>query len=195
MRPVVIVAGLGRCGSSMVMQMLAAGGIPCVGAAPAYEDERTNTRLDPTWYASLAGHAVKLLDPHRLHIPMEPKAVAIRLERRSVEQAASMVKFLRSLGYPIGTSSRDRRRVIQSIENDTAKARAALIARGIPRITLQFEEILARPREAANAIAALLQPHFPGLDLDAMAAAVRQRPPHCMPDMDTEISLAKEATA
>jgi len=33
-QPALLVAGLGRCGSSLTMQMLAAADIPCVGSAP-----------------------------------------------------------------------------------------------------------------------------------------------------------------
>ena len=36
-RPCIIVSGLGRCGSSLVMQMLHAGGVECLGAPPAFE--------------------------------------------------------------------------------------------------------------------------------------------------------------
>jgi hypothetical protein len=39
--PVIVVAGLGRCGTSLVMQMLAAAGLPCVGSFPDFEDDRT----------------------------------------------------------------------------------------------------------------------------------------------------------
>lgn len=36
-KPTIFVSGLGRCGSSMTMQMLDAAGIPCIGDYPAYE--------------------------------------------------------------------------------------------------------------------------------------------------------------
>ena len=43
-RPTVFVCGHGRCGSSMVMQMLDAGGFPCFGEYPAYEPEEVGMK-------------------------------------------------------------------------------------------------------------------------------------------------------
>jgi hypothetical protein len=37
MKPYVIVAGFGRCGSSLTMTMLHAAGIPCIGTPPDFE--------------------------------------------------------------------------------------------------------------------------------------------------------------
>ena len=59
--PVVVVTGFGRCGSTMLMTMLRAGGIPFApGAHP-------RTTEHPGLAAGLAaaqpGHVVKLLDP------------------------------------------------------------------------------------------------------------------------------------
>ena len=45
--PALLVAGLGRCGTSLMMQMLAAAGLPCVGEFPAYEVPELNHRKPP----------------------------------------------------------------------------------------------------------------------------------------------------
>ena len=60
----VIVSGLGRCGTSLVMQMLAAGGIDCYGPFPAYEPEGLGMGRDLPSLLALR-KAFKLLDPHR----------------------------------------------------------------------------------------------------------------------------------
>lgn len=190
--PVIVVAGLGRCGTSMLMQMLAGGGIPCVGRAPAYEDPRTETHVDAGWFESLAGQAVKILDPHRVGVPAAQwEARVILLERRLSEQAKSMAKMLRLVEHmPVG--KRHARLIEKGLRADTAATRAAVA--GLPVLRLQFEEVLAFPTCAAASIANFLHPHFT-LSQAPMVAAVRQRPPQCLPGLDMELSLLREATA
>ena len=73
-RPVIIVSGLPRSGTSMVMQMLEAGGLPCAtdGERAADEDnprgyfevERVKTLsngVDPTWLAGCRGQVIKVI--------------------------------------------------------------------------------------------------------------------------------------
>lgn len=193
-KPVIVVAGLGRCGTSMVMQMLAAGGISCVGRAPAYEDDHTVTCVDAGWFETLCGQAVKILDPQRVGIPAAQwEARVIIMERRLSEQAKSIAKMLRQLErLPI------RKRQITLIEkglrSDTRAVHAA--AAGLPQLRLQFEEVLATPADAAAAIATFIAPWFDP-DQQRMASVVRKRSPQCLPDMAMEMSLIRdlEATA
>lgn len=192
--PVVVVAGLGRCGSSMTMQMLAAGGMVCVGRFPAFEDENTESEIDPDWFASLRGHAVKILDPQRVGIPQTRPARVIWLDRRPAEQAKSICKMLRLL-ESMPMRSRHINTMQRALTTDRRLARSVIGDR--PFLTLQFEETLARPLEAAQKlqqfIAPAFGPHFQ-LDVQAMASAVRPRSPLCAPDLAMELSLTQEST-
>lgn len=185
-KPVIVVAGLGRCGTSMLMQMLAAGGIACVGEAPAYEDARTEASVEAGWFETLAGQAVKILDPHLVGVPAAQwEAMVILLERRHSEQAKSMGKMLRLLeGLPI--EKRHVTRIEKSLRIDSATVRSALS--GLPQLRLQFEEVLANPMAAATAIENFLAPCFV-VDTRRMAAAVRPRMSQCAPGLDMELSL------
>lgn len=69
MTGMVIVSGFGRCGSSMTMQMLAAGGIECLGEWPSFEHPKA-LKLDMAWLRAQEGKALKVLDPHRHRLPL-----------------------------------------------------------------------------------------------------------------------------
>lgn len=189
----VIVAGLGRCGTSLVMGMLHAAGIPCIGTPPDFEDMRTAWRIDPAWLAGRPGHAVKVLDPHRVWPPAGIDAEVIWLDRDPTEQARSQIKLVQSGGFPI-TATRNRMRgLVSVIERDRRQGRKLL--HGLPMLTLTFEDILAEPLKAATAIASFLAPRRPGLDADRMADQVVSRGPECQPTLAIEERLLQAARA
>lgn len=102
--PTVIVAGFGRCGSSLVMQMLHAAGFPVTGEYPSFERDEYNTGgLSPPAGAS------KILNLEC----NPPPAGAYRwvwLDRSPAQQAKSQAKFLLELSG-IRMSRRDVRRM------------------------------------------------------------------------------------
>lgn len=181
MTTALIVAGLGRCGSSMLMQMLSRGGVPCVGEWPAFEPEEANAPT-PAFIAASAGKAVKILDPQRVGLPGDVRV--IWLDRDHGEQAKSHAKFLRMLmGFHVDRDG--RRKLAASMVRDTHAALALIGSRPVMR--LRFEEVLTSPRGTA-----LLLGEFarnPGFDVDAAAAAVHQRSPACAPGLDMELAL------
>jgi hypothetical protein len=182
--PTILVAGLGRCGSSLVMQMLAAAGVPTVGVYPAFEDAMTLRlpALDAQreFYAAAKGRAVKLLDPHLHAPPIGLEYRTIFLSRHPAEQAKSMLKLL-------GTrNDRAARRAMEhSVRQDTGRARQAVARIGDGRfLNLSFENIIHDPLGAAIAIAAHIR-RSPAewISVDAMVRCVRRRPPTCLPYM------------
>src|SRR5690348_17944000 len=93
MNRVLIVAGLGRCGSSLMMQMLQRGGMKCAGEFPAFEMPETNhCSISREWLSQFSGGAVKILDPHLCTIENTP-AVVLWLSRDHWHQAKSQIKF------------------------------------------------------------------------------------------------------
>lgn len=179
----IVVSGFGRCGSSLVMQMLAAGGVPCIGDYPAFEGRD----------AVQPGQAVKILDPHRPDpIPYEIPAGArvIWVERDAHEQIASHDKFLRAL-TGLGYDRASRRRAVASIAKDRAAGMRAIAGR--PLLVLRFEDVLAHPEHEALRIGL-----FVGVPFDSQRAArqVLHRGPRCEPDMAIELRLmARRAEA
>jgi hypothetical protein len=197
MKPTIIVAGLGRCGSTMTMHMLAAAGVPCLGQPPGYEAAETRHDVEPSWLLNQGGSAVKILDPQRVlnfgknWVQIDEDVKVIWLERRHAEQAKSIAKMLRMVE---GLDPRNRhiKRIHKGLDDDRRRARYLLQGWCWPTITLRFEETLARPLVASQAIARFLAPDFE-LDTNAMAAAVRPRSPLCAKDLSMELTLLKEA--
>lgn len=176
-----LVCGLGRCGTTMMMHMLRAGGVSVVGLAPGFEDDRAaNVPIDAAWLVSLGDSAVKVLDPHR-GWREQVAARAIWLDRDETEQAKSQVKFLRLVGgVPIPTSAWKAMR-------SRLRADRALCMRVIPveRKIISFEAVLASPCAAASELATW----FDGFDQDAAAAVVKRRSPKCATSLQLETEL------
>lgn len=183
-----IVSGFGRCGTSLVMQMLAAGGITPTGQWPAFEDPVV-IRLTPDWIAKNKGKALKVLDPHRFRIPAGPKYRVLWLDRDHKEQAKSLMKFLGAT-VGIGFSPRDHKELARAFKRDRPRALQALQSAGAKDVlTLRFEDILSGPQGAAEAIAAFVEMR---LDVSAMARAVMPRGPECRPDLSMEVMLSQK---
>lgn len=191
-KPVVIVSGLGRCGTTMVMNMLAAGGMTCAGFAPAYEDERTGGGpLDREWFESLSGQAVKILNPHQNPPPKDVPSVAIWLDRNPKDQARSQAKFVHLLaGMPLP----DRGHMLRwrkSLTAERADARETLRKNSQIVLSLAFETVLQDPGNAAWTLADALK-RWAVLDTKAMAAVVIRRSPVCAPDLAIETALMRQ---
>lgn len=182
--PVVLVCGFGRCGSSLVMQMLGAGGIPTTGEYPGFEDSRTSIPRDPQWIAEQHGRAVKLIDPQ---FP-DGRLIAghyriIWLDRDHRQQSRSQAKFARLLmGLPI--DRKGVRALARSYATDLPIALKVLKDRGSV-LRIRFEDILLNPEDAARRIHA----HIGCGCVSDMAAQVRSRSPKCAPGLDMELSL------
>ncbi|HWH75147.1 MAG TPA: hypothetical protein VNV16_12895, partial [Methylibium sp.] len=93
--PTTIVSGLGRCGTSMLMQMLHRGGMPCLGPWPSFEVDEARATLAPKFVAEHAGKAIKVLDPQRIGLPADVRVVWLDRDHR--QQAKSHAKFLEIL--------------------------------------------------------------------------------------------------
>lgn len=192
-RPHIIVGGLARCGTTLMMHMLHAGGIPCIGTKPDFEVEEVNHRqVDPAFLARHPGHALKLLDPHETPLPVGTRAVLIWLDRDPDQQARSQAKFVRMTmsGIPMPNRS-TLRRWAAGLRGDRAKALARFP--GWPRLELKFEAIITGPETTAHQIAGFLCQWWPDLDVERMAAQVRPRPTDCAPDLAIELALSEEA--
>lgn len=186
-QPALLVAGLGRCGTTMTMTMLDAGGFPVTGPRPSYEISETFRAdgFDRAWLRSQRGCAVKLIDPTRYALresDFGAPPVFILMERRPAQQARSQVKLLNAgMG---GILARDTEKAMRrSIEQDGPRLRAKLGHLGFV-YRLQFEKVLADPTSAALRLARIVHRHW-GLRFDADAArdAVISRDPRCLPDL------------
>lgn len=192
--PVLFVSGLGRCGTTMVMNMLAAGGMRCAGTPPIYEPPEVNhCTIATAWLARHALHAIKRLDPHQSPLEAPYPSETIWLDRNPREQARSQIKFvcmMTSLPRP----NREARR--QWERNLMRDRRRALDACGPSIMRLSFEDILEAPSIYAQKIADFVQAKgFGELHVNSMMSVVQRRSPQCAPNLDMEISLTRKAQA
>lgn len=186
----IIVAGLGRCGSSLVMQMLNAAGIPTTGEYPSFEDDRVNLlSTESLWSGEFKGRAVKILDPHRRDLHLNGCRV-IWLRRNERQQARSIVKFFEAAtGRECIQNRSALRKLERSLVDDAQACKRVLRANKGPWMELSFEDLILKPQAAAQRLA-----EFTGGDAETMAAVVRKRGVECYPGL-LEIDLLEAVQA
>jgi len=183
---ITVVSGLARCGSSMVMRMLRAGGMElyCDHETSFETDKMLGLPDDHEWLGQCVGKAVKLLDPQVFTPPVSRAYRVIWLSRDAVEQAKSQVKFLTMLGVVSTELSKDpetARRISESLRLDEVIALAIWGDRRARMLMLSFEGLLADPMYTAGLIA-----DFVSLSRESvlgMARIVVSRGPECYPGL------------
>jgi len=137
-KPVVVVSGLPRSGTSLMMSMLAAAGLPVVTderRAPDEDNPRGYFEIDrvkqlPTdaqWLWQEGGRAIKII--YRL-LPWVPATLPCRIvfmERDLDEVIRSQQAMLRRQGAP-ELSEAGRQQLVRSYERELAQVRARLAA-------------------------------------------------------------------
>ena len=187
----IFVAGLGRCGSSLVLQMLEAGGIPCLGPYPAFEPECVGLQRDPFELLKLRGVAAKIIDPE-IHEKPWPKfdAKIIWLNRNPKQQAKSQIKFACKLsGMEIPSGRSQISLMASALKRDKFKCCEWWNRCQTEPLFLSFEELLAKPSDCAANIV-----DFIGAgELGEMVNCVVARKPECASGLDMEDALMQSA--
>ena len=117
---IIIVSGLPRSGTSLMMQMLASGGIEVLTdnlrTADAdnprgyYEFEKVKQiERDSSWLPQARGKAVKMVSQLLYHLPAGERYRVLFLERDLGEVLLSQEKMLRRLGRPAAPADEMRR--------------------------------------------------------------------------------------
>lgn len=181
--PVTVVTGLPRSGTSMVMQMLVAGGCQALldqqRAADAsnpygYYEYAPVTRLhaESGWLSAARGRVVKVVAPLLRFLPLvcrEQRPLTYRvifLQRDLGQVVASQQRLLRCLGRehaapPVAL-------LIPALQQELDIAERWIGAYAEASLDLDFLAVLAAPRAAAQRLSAFV----PGLDTERAAAAV-----------------------
>ncbi len=177
---VIIVSGLPRSGTSMMMQMLAAGGLPILTdgerAADAdnprgYFEYEPAKRLggDKAWVETAGGQAVKLVAQLLPGLPPGPDYRILFMERKLGEVVASQAAMLRRLNRDGADISHRRlgamfRRQVEQIGKVIADRSDRCSVLGI-----DYDQVLADPLAVAERVNAFLGGR---LDILEMAKAV-----------------------
>lgn len=175
---IVIVSGLPRSGTSMMMQMLVAGGLPALsdGVRRADQDnprgyfeyERVKqTRKDPSWLDEADGKVVKMVSMLLFDLPPGRDYRVVFMQRDLDEVLRSQAVMLRNLGKGGGGSDAEMRTLyekhLRQLKDWIARRQ------GLQVLYCDYADVLKRPREAAERVARALDC---GLDPDRMAAAI-----------------------
>ncbi len=185
------VCGFPRSGSSLLMRMLDAGGIPPVdgSAFGSYEvkDFGTLATIPPQ---DLIGRSIKLLDYFQWHdrLPDVPWRF-VWSDRRPRQQALSQVKLMRAIGVRIAPFAADG--LATSLRHDRGPLLSRYRAVGVVHHT-SFEALLRYPTIEAAGLSFAFDGEF---DAASAAAVVVPRAPDCAPDLRHELDLLKEMRA
>ncbi len=188
---VTIVSGLPRSGTSLMMQMLAAGGLEVITDGQRAADQHNprgyfeleaikHTRTDHSWLVQAEGKAVKVVHLLLPHLPADREYRVIFMQRDLIEIIASQRAMLQQQGRPAANLPDSR--LAEIFGNQLSEVRQWLS--GHPNfqvLHLQYREVIEAPLTAAQQIATFLGA---GLDPERMAAAVdpslyrqRRKPP------------------
>ncbi|MFN9156287.1 MAG: sulfotransferase domain-containing protein, partial [Planctomyces sp.] len=175
--PVIVVSGLPRSGTSLMMQMLDAGGVFALtdgvrAADPSnprgYFEHEKSLRLyeDNRWLAEARNRAVKIVAPL---FPLLPQGENYRvvLMRRDIEEVIrSQSKMLVRLGKSAASDAEDLRMVLQQHFDEVS---GSCERHGIPVTVVDYSELMA---DAESVVARLSEFLGGGLQTDRMAGVV-----------------------
>jgi hypothetical protein len=180
---VTVVSGLPRSGTSMLMQMLTAGGMPILsdGVRKADADNprgyfeleaAKRIRSDAGFVREAEGHAVKIVAPLLPALPSIPgwRYRVIFLERDLSEVMASQAIMLERSGPEAAETDRDDAKLRGLFGRQLVGVRAELARRqDIDTLFVRYPDAVSDPGPTSRALAAFLDAD---LDTLAMVAAV-----------------------
>jgi hypothetical protein len=179
-RPIVVVSGLPRSGTSLAMNMLQAGGMPIVtdGRRPAdqsnpegyFELELVKTLPEDggaAWLPEARGRAVKVVSPLLTYLPETFDYRVIFMRRELDEVIASQNAMLDARGQPRGAADN---RMRAHYEEHLRQVDRFLHSRSCFTIlSVPYAAVVTQPRQQAEQMATFLGR---ALDVAQMAAVV-----------------------
>jgi hypothetical protein len=174
---ITVVSGLPRSGTSLVMQMLAAGGHPvlCDEARPPDEDNPRgylefakvkSLERDQSWLVEAEGKAVKIVSYLLTKLPAGFEYRVIFLRRDLHEVLRSQDEMLKRRGQPPGPGDEIMR---QHFERHLKTVDDWLARRSIRVWNCRYDELVREARAQATAMASFLEL---SLDVERMVQAV-----------------------
>lgn len=180
----IVVAGLTRCGSSLMMQMLHSGGCPtsCEEGNELISGEHSDqlSALREIALGLTEGKAIKCLDPHRFPLPPNRKYMIIWMSRDFTEQAKSITKFMQML---LGVRESKRtmiRKMEKSLPIETRQCHRLLSDH--PILEVAFENVVNDSKTEAERVADFLK-DVVTLNADKMVSVIINRSTNCYPGM------------
>lgn len=181
---ITVVSGLPRSGTSLMMQMLEAGGIPAltdnrrepdIHNPRGYFEYEAVKRIaqDASWMEAARGKAVKVIYRLVPHLPPDLFYRVVFMDRNLAEVFASQRDMLRARSHAAVEQQEDR--MIEAFTAELKQTRAWLSAQpNIDTLSIRYADIVADPVRCATQLSRFLD----GLDVSAMAAVVDPRLRH-----------------
>ncbi len=180
MEPIVIVSGLPRSGTSLMMRMLEAGGVPPVSDGEREADD-DNPRgyyeyepvkklaQDDGWLDSAGGRAVKVISALLQHLPSRHRYRVVFMRRDLDEVLASQSRMLERRGEPGGDEAILRKAFIKHVE---ATERRLGEAENMDVLYVSYTRLVVAPDRQLDRIVRFFDG---GLDREAMATVIEPR--------------------
>ncbi|MCP4897799.1 MAG: sulfotransferase [bacterium] len=179
-RPVVVVSGLPRSGTSMTMRMLEAGGMQLMTDSKRVADEDNPkgyfevervmdlaAEQDKQWLRDARGKAIKVISYLLPQLPGDLRYRVVFMNREFSEVLASQAKMLARRDEPSETTDDQ---MIKLYKEHLERVRITIrLAPHISCLDVGYRAVLEDPQTQAQRIADFLDA---GLDVDAMAAQV-----------------------
>ncbi len=175
---IVIVSGLPRSGTSMMMKMLAAGGVePLIDNLRAADDDNPKGYFefervkqiehDQAWLADARGRVVKLISALLKHLPPAYTYKVVFMRRAMPEILASQRQMLLRRGEPADAVPDDKMAAL--FDKHVAQVESWLAAQpNIETVYVSYNEVMKEARPQAEIINAFLGG---SLNVDAMIEA------------------------
>jgi hypothetical protein len=167
---VTIVSGLPRSGTSLMMQMLAAGGMQVLTDGRRAADQHNprgyfeleavkHTRTDHSWLAQAEGKAVKVVHLLLPHLPSDREYRVIFMHRNLTEVFASQRAMLQQQGRPVATLPDSK--LGEIFEKQLAEVRQWLSQNpNFQVLNLRHRNVIEMPLTVAQQITAFLGGDF-----------------------------------
>ena len=161
---IIIVSGLPRSGTSLMMQMLDKGGVPVVtdhirtadqdNPRGYYEYERVKRiKEDVSWLPESRGKAFKMVSQLLYELPASERYGIIFMERDLDEMLISQEKMLARLNKP----SAPRAAIERAFREHLRKVRGWLAGQeNIEVLSVSYNNLVERPEEEAERVSAFL---------------------------------------
>lgn len=174
---IIVVSGLPRSGTSMMMRMLVAGGLAALTDDRRQPDAHNpfgyfeydpvrRIAEDDAWLGMAEGKAVKIVVPLLMRLPRDTPCKVILMRRDLLATAASQNRMIAAAGGDPGDVG-DWMTRLAALDQE-AQGWCAKLPAG-RSLVVSFEDTLREPQGAAATVAAFLGS---GLDVAAMAGAV-----------------------
>jgi hypothetical protein len=197
---ITLVTGMPRSGTTLMMRMLEAGGVPGYydNWRPLVQDCGNTKYVDynrllreschvrdlslgeTAWFGDCVGKAVKVLNPALVPVPARWPIRAIWCSRPAKDVVKSLYKWYDAVGRPKTPGVA----MPAQVERSTRQGKKLLKKRDNVRlVTIAFEDMINRPQMVATTVARFLDQD---LDIEAMAAVPVKRSTAVAPHMMEE---------